>query len=204
MTSDFLRSFLSAIAVVGGVSCCARSSCAGQTLGEPRLSVSSFDRSATYLAAKEEALQRAVQGRKTDNGRGRGLEASCSRRGIEIFSHLEACLEAVGLSPVSRVYLARRPWKTPHLLPHHPERRGLLACFSCTKRPAMPPGPLFRYCDNAIDERQRPTQVTFHGSVRLTLYVHQTAKSTSQSCILTGMLPIPCARSQPTRQPCRA
>ena len=43
----------------------------------------------------------------------------------------------------------------------------------------MPPGPELRY-----------------------LYVHQTAKSTSQSCSESGTLPTACARSQPQMQPC--
>jgi hypothetical protein len=47
--------------------------------------------------------------------------------------------------------------------------------------PAMPPGPELRY-----------------------LYEHQTAKSAPQSCRRIGTLPIACARSQPTMQPCHS
>jgi hypothetical protein len=33
------------------------------------------------------------------------------------------------------------------------------------------------------------------------LYVHQTAKSTCQSCNFNGTLPTACAKSHPTQQP---
>ena len=52
--------------------------------------------------------------------------------------------------------------------------------FSCTNSPPIPPGPEFRY-----------------------LYVHQTAKSTSQSCKDSGTLPTAWAKSHPQIHPCR-
>jgi hypothetical protein len=51
--------------------------------------------------------------------------------------------------------------------------------FSCTNKPAIPPGPELPY-----------------------LYVHHTAKSTSQACSWMGTLANAWARSQPTMQPC--
>ena len=108
------------------------------------------------------------------------------------------------------------------LCPHQPVslKRCEWACLSWMNAPAIPPGPLLKYCKEEISFwiksrckflmsaiiseessfwmclvitlRSFTTDII---SVRSTLYVHQQAKSTPQSCRYMGTFPTACARS---------
>jgi len=122
-----------------------------------------------------------------------------TRRRVEGLGHLESSLDSTR-DPKSVLRSPQPHRRIACLLPHQPCSRGVFACLSCTYRPPIPPGPLLRYCvmfhslsnDGTSNTRDQPV---------LTLYVHQTAKSTFQSCSDSTTLPTACARSQPTRQP---
>lgn len=84
-------------------------------------------------------------------------------------------------------------------------------CFSWINAPAIPPAPEFRYCEKTVAAwclhasalKYSLMLLSESRSCQLTLYEHQQAKSTPQSCSFSSAFPAAWAQSKPTKQPCQ-